>query len=280
MSAEVRVQLRPPDQSALREVGTIRGTIRGPFSDFAHTLPFTVPLHLDGPNDLRATVPDPCYWSPGAPYRYELELSGADLVVGDPITFGMRRFGARGRDLLLDGRRWVARAVDRSIVASDGVSAWREHHTCMLLDGNELAEIEIASAAGVMVIARLLPDENVLPACLSAMQRQPAVAMVSIGSTNITADDLHSLAPNILRLQEFHPDEQAAPADWAQGLIVDASSCSDVGQFSRLKSYNKPILAATQTDHRRCLLLKARSECDELQRRLAQASLLAGYIVA
>src|SRR5438045_8862035 len=84
---------------------TLAGTVRGPFSQLARTLPATVSLADQGPGEsllARAILPDPCYWTPGAPYLYtvQIEIRDARRVVAEAErTAGSRPHGMAGRRL-------------------------------------------------------------------------------------------------------------------------------------------------------------------------------------
>src|SRR5438094_7468200 len=79
-ATHVYVRWRPdPPGSALGL--KLAGVVRGPFSQLARTLPATVPLADQGPGEsllARAVLPDPCYWTPGAPYLYTVEVEVRD----------------------------------------------------------------------------------------------------------------------------------------------------------------------------------------------------------
>src|SRR5688572_12948569 len=78
---------------------TISGRVRGPECRHAKTLPTNhtfVDLGAGATLLARATVPDPCFWSPDLPalYRVTLELrQHNDVVQTAEREFGMRFFG-------------------------------------------------------------------------------------------------------------------------------------------------------------------------------------------
>src|SRR6266480_3457259 len=104
---------------------TLAGTVRGPFSQLARTLPATVPLADQGPGEsllARAVLPDPCYWTPGSPYLYTVEAEvrdGRRVVAQARRMLGVRPLGVAGRRFKLGGKGWFPRAIHREIVAAD-----------------------------------------------------------------------------------------------------------------------------------------------------------------
>lgn len=96
----------------------ITGTVAGPESRFAITLPATAALVDLGPSAegtsavARAILTEPAYWTPELPARYRLQAAvvadGRTLAACDRLV-GLRRLGVRGRSLWLEGRRWVPR---------------------------------------------------------------------------------------------------------------------------------------------------------------------------
>src|SRR5438552_9828096 len=112
---------------------TLAGTVRGPFSQLARTLPATVPLADQGPGDsllARPILPDPCFWTPGAPYLYTVQIEirdGRRVVAEAERTVGIRPLGIAGRRFKLAGKGWLPRAIHREIVDEEDandLAAW------------------------------------------------------------------------------------------------------------------------------------------------------------
>ena len=77
----------------------IRGTLRGPYCETAHTLPADIRFRDQAKGDAPsavAIVPDPCIWSPELPHVYQAEI---EAVIGEQViaqyrgTIGFRKAG-------------------------------------------------------------------------------------------------------------------------------------------------------------------------------------------
>lgn len=75
----------------------LRGTLRGPYCEQAHTLPAKYPFRNIGQeNAAEAVVPDPCLWSTELPHFYQADV---EAVCGEKIVaeyhgkVGLRRTG-------------------------------------------------------------------------------------------------------------------------------------------------------------------------------------------
>ena len=67
---------------------TLRGTLRGPYCETAHTLPAEFKFRDLGPQQpglAEAIVPDPCTWSPELPHVYQADVEAlqGDCVVAE-----------------------------------------------------------------------------------------------------------------------------------------------------------------------------------------------------
>lgn len=100
-----------------RPVTIVSAQIRGPFCEYASTLPAKITFRRNDReiNDLKATVPDPCYWTPAMPhlYRVEIQYRCSESQAVETVRFerGLRRYEVRNNALFVDGERTVIRAV-------------------------------------------------------------------------------------------------------------------------------------------------------------------------
>src|SRR5262245_20393161 len=89
----------PVGGSALK----LDGVVRGPFNELARTLPAAAALTDQGPGTsllARAVLPDPCYWMPGAPYVYAVDVevrAGSRVVAQAQRILGIRPLGVAHR---------------------------------------------------------------------------------------------------------------------------------------------------------------------------------------
>lgn len=277
-SADVYVRLEGIDKGTS---WSLAGSVSGPYSAYARTLPSTSRLISLGPGDTllaRATVPDPCSWSPLAPchYRVDVELREGTRVVATAMRqLGFRRLGVVGRDLRLDARRWVLRGVDCRSTGSADLNEWRTAEASLVAPVvDEKLAVETSRNGTVVVAANCLTSADV-EVQLRALSQWPSIA-VAILKGETGGPRLQQAAPNILRAQAFEADEPIQVAAWADLAIC---SVEDVREFAaRIQGLRLPVIA------RRALeaplrLEDARAACDLLQRDLARYCDLAGYIV-
>lgn len=106
---------RPPEGRDWR----LEGSVRGPFSTRARTLPATTTWTDLGPGPTlmaTASIPDPCYWTPDNPALYDVQLrvlDGTREIAATRRMLGLRRLGAHGRAFRFEAQRWVLRGVTR-----------------------------------------------------------------------------------------------------------------------------------------------------------------------
>ncbi len=80
---------------------TLRGEVRGPFCESAHTLPADFVFRELSPRQAsmaEAIVTDPCMWSSEMPHVYRVEveaLRGEDVVAEYRGTIGLQRLAPR-----------------------------------------------------------------------------------------------------------------------------------------------------------------------------------------
>jgi len=168
---------------------TITGTLSGPRSRFAITLPTTASFTDLGPAPdgrsavARAILTEPAYWSPELPHRYRVQAR----VAGDagPLAtldrmVGLRRLGVRGRSFWLEGRRWVARGV-ACAPSTFAPQVLRDLLAAAVLDDPDDATCAVADEVGVGIIARCGADPV---AALERVSGHPSVllAVLPIGS--------------------------------------------------------------------------------------------------
>ena len=233
----------PLDRAGFR----LGGTVRGPFSDYATTLPSTYsfrPLKDDDALIAEAVIPDPCTWNIDVPSTYKVEarlFSDEEVVATTRLTFGFKRFGFIERSFFHEGKRWVMRgaAVDPETfpVLEDGLRALRESRLVAWVRNPTDDFCVLASNVGVMVLADLsdlavdivadrLTEFVPLPAvaaaivhCEIADLRVSSRGSLLIGSRMPDADFVFS--PRLDRADEFSKpvvvvgaQDGQGPADW------------------------------------------------------------------
>jgi hypothetical protein len=192
----------------------------------------------------------------------------------------------------LNGRRYVLRGIHatsvESITANGSESAgsfasdletWRECGAAIVIENPSDALCDATSRQGVMIVARI--DAREAEPELRRLSRWASVGIVWIEADadsppSVDAATLRAATPNVVLAQSLEFGSIAGPAPWAQLAICDiGSGANTVEELSRL---GIPAIASRKLAVRQSLEM-TRSACDALQRDLALAGLLAGYIV-
>ena len=124
----------------------VEGSIRGPFSKYARTLPSTTAIRLG-----RCKIVDPCYWTPSTPFLYEVTVSGdTGSECKTQFMWGIRRCLPHRNDLILNGKRFVFRAIKPASMDID-LTELRELSSGLVLSHTDEKLCELASESGVMI---------------------------------------------------------------------------------------------------------------------------------
>lgn len=251
--------------------GKIRGRVRGPFNMHSQTLPCNYPL-LDlgpGPSRLaRATVTDPCTWSPESPSLYEVIVESSEGTAS-PVSFGIRRFGVVGKNLFLNGKRWVMRGI---FAEHHGVDpgCWREVGATRVMEVAEATELHAATRQGVMTLLNL---DKAAAAELHLAARFASAAIVVIPVEAEISNELRKEVPNLILGQRVQ-----SPADlgsWAEVAWVEFHETVDFQR--RIAGLTCPVIAVRRGQFP--TLEVARAAIDALQAELAPIGQFAGYVV-
>ncbi|HEX7376578.1 MAG TPA: hypothetical protein VF278_05670, partial [Pirellulales bacterium] len=294
--ALARIYARLP-RAGLPANCVLTGRVSGPTCEYARTLPATVSfvkprrvsaaeaetLVVDSGHSsphapreeseaetlvVEAILPDPCFWSQETPfvYRAELELkSDGQSVASAERLFGIRPLGARGRNLVWEGRRWVARAADCLELPERLLAAWRAADLALLVSNPGDALCAEATRLGAVLIADLTADEEELPRALRRLARWPAVTMALVASGATLAADIRSGARNLLLAEHRDAASATPPGSQADLVICEAASTAELVRLAG--DLTIPALAwraAGWCDD----LAAARRQCDVLQRDL------------
>lgn len=284
--ALARIYARLP-RAGLPAHCVLTGRVSGPTCEYARTLPATVSFVKPGRVAaagaetlvIEAILPDPCFWSQETPfvYRAELELkSGGQSIASAERLFGIRPLGARGRNLVSEGRRWVPRAADCLELPERSLAAWRAADLALLVSHPGDALCAEAMRLGAVLIADLTADEEELPKALRRLARWSAVTMALIAAGTTLAADIRAGVRNLLLAERRDAASATPPGSWADLVICEAASTAELVRLAG--GLTIPALAwraAGWSDD----LAAARRQCDVLQRDLAGSADWAGYIV-
>lgn len=287
-NAEARVYAQwQGDDSAEAAELTISGTIIGPHSAHAHTLPAKMPFRfLASAGDLplaETIVPDPCFWTPESPYTYRVNLEvhrQGKVVQQHEQLFGIRPLGARGRSFYLDGRRWVLRGGFSSNLHSSTLADRRDAELAAVVSDCEDAELLAkASELGVLLVGHLTGDSEPTLARLEQLARWPAVGMVLIDTALDEATLVANRPRNVLLGQRLRVDEtepEFRPAPWADFIVGDVDDPAFFAE--QTKDLQLPVVACRQAEGE-LSPQEIRTACEQLQQDLAPQGDFAGYLV-
>lgn len=285
-NAEARVYARLP-AAGLPGNCVLTGRVVGPTCEYSRTLPAAIPFLKQRRTDadgntllLEAIVPDPCFWSQELPflYRAELELrSGDQALAAFDRGFGVRPLGARGRDLIWEGRAWVARAADCQELPEQPLADWRTADLALLVESPSDKLCEDATRLGVVLFADLTADGRDLPDVLRQLARWPAVAVVLFNAGAQLQSNIRSTARNLLLAERRDGTSHGRPPrDWADIVVCEGTTAAELVRLAA--GLTVPVIArrpAGWCDD----LVHARRACDSLQRDLAGLVDIAGYVV-
>ena len=264
-------------------------TVAGPFSERHATLPTAVPCRTAGPGPTQlwtTQLVDPCFWSPRSAVWYEVtvEQKGGDVATA---PLGIRMFGARGRNLMWDGRRYVLRAVGYdgpvTTVNRDVWESLRETNTALFVSQPSKELISGALRAGVPLIddQRDLQDDAEPQA--ERWEGHPALVMQLTASPQIGAR--RRLACNMLiarTIDRWPPPDGETPDVWV--MTIPKIRSGEITELDR-----RMVAVAAAESHIPVAVMqhgqsaseptKLRSLCDRLQAELAPTTALGGYFV-
>lgn len=274
--ARIYAEYRGPGCSEIE----LAGSVHGPECETARTLPMSTRFVLLPPGETalaEARVPDPCFWTPDGPYRYEVEVEvrhSGEPVLTHRQELGIRPLGVRGADFLLEGRRWVLRGVWRDDVSVGQLSEFREAAAALVSSSIMPHVWKAAGRKGVLCAAILSSAQTNLAAELKRLARMPSVAMVFF------RDGMPDIAPrnvprNLILGQALLEGEAVEPDAKARAVVCRA----EVVRHQHLAAgVALPLLVYRPCDPS-LPVAAAREECDTLQRDLASLGDFAGYIV-
>ena len=259
---------------------SFRGTVRGPRNTLGHTLPASFSFRDlgAGPSLLaEALVTEPCFWSAKLPALYDVSLElcyRGEVQQTVTQAHGIRFLGAFGRNLILEGERWVLRGVSSSSTRAEALDVWRECSAAMVVGEPSDELCRRASAEGVWLVASL-EESGQTDKLLRRLRTWAAVAVVILPGEVVAPAELRRIAPNILFAQRWNR-ANVQLASWADLVFADVD---EPAAFAAVARQCPLPLVAVRRLREGCDLAAARRACDVLQRDLAPGSDCAGYVV-
>lgn len=273
-SALVYARLRNPPAG---EKLTLEGQIRGPQCLYSTMLPATIRLADAGPGEhplSKAMIPDPCSWSEELPALYDVHVEvrqGANIVGTIDRQIGIRQFGARGRFLYQNGKRWTVRAAQAE--PPFDLLAWHDAPLALQTSSASDEVYDEASRGGVMLLVDVT-DERALEQVVLRLARHAAVAVLVVDEKR-TAEDiqqLKQLAPNILFASRVSGGDAAQLSTNRDALIVSAENLLQYASLGIPMIVERRVTTALPP-------IDLRLACDRLQADVASLGDFAGYLV-
>lgn len=225
--AHVYVHLSVAGATNLR----LRGHVRGPRSALTRTLPASIPLTDLGPGPsalARALVPDPCFWEPGRPFLYDVdvEVCHDDRVVGAlHQALGLRRLGIQGGQLLWESRPWALLGCHDASVDASSWQAWRAQQMALVVPGPSEDLCRQASDEGVVLIAQLAAaTHDRLQQEIHRVGKWASVVLIEVQTPPPAMADVRTRAPNVLWAERVSLPVPPTVSDWADVGIGDVSA--------------------------------------------------------
>jgi hypothetical protein len=258
----------------------LSGRITGPDCLHAATLQADFALQDLGsdPRPLaRATITEPCFWTPRTPYVYHAHVDvvrQGQVIEHSARLCAARPWGASGRNLVLAGKRWVPRGVWRDELRPEEIGQWIEAAAVACVPSPSDAVCSEASVRGLGIAARVEGIAESIRAELARLAQWPAV-LLAVLPANTPAAAFDHLPPGLLLGQLPTDEEPYVLRPWAQVLLATAEG--PAGHAERLASLDVPVIAVGKSTDE--TIHGARLHCDDLQATLAPVADFAGYLV-
>ncbi len=296
---EATVWMRGPEVAPSGENPSvpIEATLRGPYCEWARTLPATFRFEPQEPGVWKATVLDPVFWSPDFPARYRVQWTYAerkDAKVDSPDTpiarplngqreLAIRQWGVRGEHLWLNGNRWVFRAASGMNWTAEELAACHDQLLSFVVPEPNRQWLQPASLLGIAAGVRPPIDSPsaLRDAVLHAAQ-WPAVMLLLLPATMaVSRESLRALAPNLLLVAEeasdVADDDTRPIPDWCDALLTH-------DRWQRIQTIREqapklPLMTRRILPGHAGSTEAARRACERLQRDLVERFDLSGYLV-
>jgi hypothetical protein len=253
------------------EIAKLSVTLRGPTCAYARTLPadYTAVTHAENAG-VEILLPDPCYWTPGLPFLYELQMGGEQRPIG------LRRLTARRESLYWEGERIVLRGCRIGDVNRAIVPEVRMAEVALLISTPSDEQCDTADLHGLPLVADLR-GSDVAVGDFARLAGRPSVAIMLLKGSQRLPSEWRQRPPGSLLAAAISPDDdRSALAPWCDVVVAEVGPGQRPAAW--LVNCGKPVMAIrcgeTYAD-----LAQARAACDRLQAELAPEFDLAGYFV-
>ena len=208
-------------------------------------------------------------------------VRGEEVLAEVQRPFGIRALGARGGDLLLEGKRLVIRGGGGWRVSGTKPQQtddweprlWHDSTMAILVDSPSDELCRQADTAGVLLIARLAGRSDDAAARLRRLGCFSSVAVVILDDEAARGENIGKPRSGILLAQQIRSGDSPDLPPWADVVVCDLSH-DDANEFD-LSQVTFPVLMYRGADSP-TPPQPARSACDQLQRDLAPLGQFAG----
>jgi hypothetical protein len=261
---------------------TLSGKVHGPECLYAKTLPTSFRLVDRGPGSTllaEAIVTDPCFWSCDLPFLYRVDvdlLKEGQIVASTRRMLGIRLFGAKGNQLIWEGKNWVMRAARRELAAEAPLTAWREAMLAMIVNDPDDELLTEASRQGVMIVAEVSTVSTL--ATLERLARWPAVVLAVTGNLDGEQTSAARSLPNLLTARRCDTESEHVSMSPFPSIRImrNLESMKSGGNFAEAGS---PLIAERRMVETVVTVAELRAACDHLQRDIAGCHDVAGYFI-
>lgn len=257
----------------------ITGLVHGPYCLFSRTLPARIPLMDQGPGPTvlaRATVPDPCVWSPELPMIYQVEWTLWDAstpFLSRQEIFGLRGLGCHQRSVYRENRRTVLRGVEPQLPIDPADAQWRELMlSCAVWNPDDALCLD-ASRHGLALVAHVATS-NTTDSDVTRLARWPAVQVITLDAPGLSQEPPRARAQLPLIAQRVLNVADVCRS-WETTLWVRLQDPTQ--DIPTIAAQAGPVMVARTTTATE--LGDVRRACEQLQRDLAPELNLAGYFV-
>ncbi|MCG8583252.1 MAG: hypothetical protein MI757_00890 [Pirellulales bacterium] len=281
--AEAAVYVYYPMREYLPDGVDLVATVTGPTCAYARTLQASVPMRDHGPGPFslaEAHVPDPCFWTPEAPYLYEVSIEAVHneaTIAVEKRTLAIRRLGVDGRSFYLDAKRWVPRAVSLAEPSTATLKSFHNQSLAIVVADPDDKLCREATQRGVLLVASITADDEIeLRKRISQLERFGAVGLVVVSCSKNFSCEGESVGRNVVVCHEMCDNDPHAVPDWADAVLYRVGDPQQAASFAA--SCERPTIAWRSIEGIQDVA-EARAACDSLQRELAPHGDFAAYFV-
>lgn len=145
---------------------TWKGSVIGPYCHGRHTIAIAHALVSGSDDTFAVRIPEPCYWSPTAPFLYEVVLESLHEPLKYRHRWGLQSLVIKRNQFLLNQDKLTLRGVRLlQTITNESASKLKQDHANLVVVPLSQEAATIASLAdqhGLYVLYEVSPDEDEL----------------------------------------------------------------------------------------------------------------------